>query len=163
MMVNAELYVKDLPGHLVGSLEPIALVDGNIVGVVHDREQIVNQRIKVDVTFVIKGNHELDTLKSIWKSKDVLISQIGSIYETYSMEYMLIGEFTAASIEDLLKEASKEIQLESSDVSYSSKNAHSAKTAMITVEVRSEGDLEKLDKFWKDACKKSDITYIRGL
>ena len=31
MIVNAELYVKDLPGQLVGSLEPIPLVDGNIM------------------------------------------------------------------------------------------------------------------------------------
>ena len=50
MMVNAELYVRDLPGQLVGSLEPISMVDGNIVGVVHDREQKVNNRILVSVT-----------------------------------------------------------------------------------------------------------------
>ena len=55
MMVNAELYVRDLPGQLVGSLEPISLVDGNIVGVVHNREQMVNQRICVNVTFQING------------------------------------------------------------------------------------------------------------
>lgn len=37
MKVNAELYVRDLPGQLVGSLEPISMVSGNIMGVVHDR------------------------------------------------------------------------------------------------------------------------------
>ena len=38
MIVNAELYVRDMPGQLVGSLDPISLVDGNILGVVHNRD-----------------------------------------------------------------------------------------------------------------------------
>lgn len=82
MMVNAELYVRDLPGQLVGSLEPISMVDGNIVGVVHDREQIVNQRILVSVTFEVSTSGQLDQLKAIWKSMDIIISKMGSVYET---------------------------------------------------------------------------------
>ncbi|MDR2846696.1 MAG: homoserine dehydrogenase [Candidatus Methanoplasma sp.] len=163
MMVNAELYVKDLPGQLVGSLTPISLVNGNIVGVVHDREQIVNNRICVNVTFEIGGNSELDQLKAIWKSKDVLIARMGSIYETHSMEYMLIGRFSAAYVEGLIDKASGVISFESVDVNYSSKNATSTRTAMISAEVRSLDDLDKLDKFLSDASKGIGIVYIRGL
>jgi ACT domain-containing protein len=162
-MVNAELYVKDLPGQLVGSLTPISLVNGNIVGVVHDREQIVNNRICVNVTFEIGGNSELDQLKAIWKSKDVLIARMGSIYETHSMEYMLIGRFSAAYVEGLIDKASGVISFESVDVNYSSKNATSTRTAMISAEVRSLDDLDKLDKFLSDASKGIGIVYIRGL
>ncbi|AIZ56692.1 hypothetical protein Mpt1_c08130 [Candidatus Methanoplasma termitum] len=164
MMVNAQLYVKDLPGRLVESLEPISLVNGNIVGVVHDREQIVNQRICIDVTFEIRDTSELDRLKAIWKSKDVQIAKIGSVYKTHTMEYMLVGKFKASFIESLLDEAAKTITLESVDVNYSSKDASSAtRTAMITAELISEGDLKKFDAFFADACKKSNIVYIRGL
>ncbi|MDR1691076.1 MAG: homoserine dehydrogenase [Candidatus Methanoplasma sp.] len=163
MMVNAQLYVKDLPGHLVESLEPISLVNGNIVGVVHDREQIVNQRISIDVTFEIKGTSELEQLKAIWKSKDVLIAKMGSVYKTYTMEYMLVGKFTASFVESLIDEASVIVSFESIDVNYSSRNASSTRTAMISAEVMSENDLKKLDLFLMDACKKSGIVYIRGL
>ncbi|MDR3074427.1 MAG: homoserine dehydrogenase [Candidatus Methanoplasma sp.] len=163
MMINAQLYVKDLPGRLVESLEPISLVNGNIVGVVHDREQIVNQRICIDVTFEIKGNQELDQLKEIWKSKDVLIAKIGSVYKTYTMEYMLVGSFTASFVETLIDEASKIISLESVDVTYSSGNAKSTRTAMISAELMSEKDLKRFDEFLADACRKSKIVYIRGL
>ena len=86
MMVNAELYVRDLPGQLVGSLEPISMVDGNIVGVVHDREQIVNQRILVSVTFEVSTSGQLDQLKAIWKSMDIIISKMGSVYETITTD-----------------------------------------------------------------------------
>ncbi len=163
MMVNADLYVKDLPGHLVGSLEPISMVDGNIVGVVHDREQKVNQRICVNVTFKIDSNVELDKLKEIWKTRDVMIARIGSVYETYTMNYMLVGSFTASYIERLLDEASNVVAYESVDVSYSSTNEDSTKTAMLTVEVKSKDELDKLDSFLNSACKEAGIIYIRGL
>lgn len=163
MMVNAELYVKDLPGQLVSSLEPISLVDGNIVGVVHDREQIINQRIRINVTFEIKGAIELDKLKDIWKKRDVLIARMGSVFETHTIEYMLVGEFTASYIENLIDEASNMISFESVDVSYSSKNAQSKRTAMITAEVLTEEDLDKSDRFFAAACREGAIVFIRGL
>jgi len=163
MMVNAQLYVKDLPGRLVESLEPISLFNGNIVGVVHDREQIVNQRICIDVTFEIKNTSELEKLKEIWKSKDVQIAKIGSVYKTFTMEYMLIGKFKASHVESIIDDASTKISFESVDVNYSSKNASSTRTAMISAELMSENDLKKFDSFLADACRKANIVYVRGL
>lgn len=164
MLLNAELYVGDLPGQLVGSLEPISMVDGNIIGVVHDREKIINQRILVSVTFEVADSKKLDELKNIWKSRDIIISKMGSVYETVTREFMMVGKFNATYIENLLDEASGIVKLESTDVGYSSKNQYSDKrTAMITAEVRCKEDLDKLDAFFSDACEKDNMLYIRGL
>jgi ACT domain-containing protein len=163
MMVNAQLYVKDLPGRLVESLEPISLVNGNIVSVIHDREQIVNQRICIDVTFEIKGGSELDQLKDIWKKKDVVIAKIGSVYKTFTMEYLLIGQFRASFVESLIDDASSKISLESADVNFSSKNATSTRTVMISVELKTERDLKDFDAFLAEACRKNNIVYVRRL
>lgn len=163
MLVNAELYVKDLPGQLVGSLEPISMVNGNIVGVVHNRDLIVNQRICVNVTFEIENNDDLEKLKKTWKAKDILIASIGSVYKTSTMEYLLLGSFKASEVEGLIDEASNIVSFESVDVNYSTANATKTRTAMITVEVLSEEDLEKLDKFLDSACRGKGMVYIRGL
>ncbi len=164
MMVNAELYVKDLPGQLVGSLEPISMVDGNIVGVVHDREQIINQRIRVNVTFEVAGNAQLDKLKAIWKSRDIVISKMGSVYETVTMEYLILGHFTAGYVDNLIDEASNVVNFESVDVSYSSRNGNDKRrTALITAEVRSQNDQDRLDQFFSAACREGGLIYIRGL
>jgi len=164
MMVNAELYVKDLPGQLVGSLEPISMVDGNIVGVVHDREQIINQRIRVSVTFEVASNAQLDKLKAIWKAKDIVISKMGSVYETCTMEYMILGKFNAGYVDNLIDEASNVVSFESVDVSYSSRNGNdSRRTALITAEVRSTEDEDKLDRFFSAACREGGLIYVRGL
>ena len=61
MIVNAELFVNDLPGQLIGSIEPISMVDGNILGVVHNRDRIVDHRICVNVTFEV-GDRQLERL-----------------------------------------------------------------------------------------------------
>lgn len=164
ILLNAELYVKDLPGQLVGSLEPISMVDANIISVVHDREKLVNNRITVSVTFEIGNTKKLDELKSIWRSMDIIISKMGSVYETVTREFMLVGRFNATYIENLIDEASTIVQLVSADIGYTSKNGSSDKhTAMITAEVRSEKDIEALDGFFMDACKKDDMLYIRGI
>ena len=164
MIVNAELYVKDLPGQLVGTLEPVSLVDGNIMGVVHNREQIVNHRICINVTFEVECEEQLEALQNIWKSKDVIISRIGSVCKTFPMEYMLIGDFDALYIEELMREASKDMSLTNMDIRYSSKTSSSSKrTAMIAVKTGNEEDLSRLERFLRDECKKAGITYVRGV
>ncbi len=164
MIVNAELFVKDLPGQLVGSIEPISLIDGNIMGVMHDRERIVNHRICVNITFEVEGQNQLEALKKIWKSKDIIISKLGSVYQTYTMDYLLIGDIDAMYIEELMNKANSLVTMDAVDVRYSSKtNSSSKRTGLISVKTRSEEDLEKLDKFLDDECRKTNTIYVRGV
>ena len=76
MKINADIYVKDVPGTLVSSLEPISTLGGNIVGVVHNREQIVSGRISVNVIFNMEQS-SLDALKKEWKARDIIIADFG--------------------------------------------------------------------------------------
>jgi len=163
MMVNADIFVKDIPGQLVGSLEPLSLVDGNIVGVVHNRDSVVNGRIAVNITFEIGSSENLERLKSIWKSKDVVISRISSVIETFPMEYMLIGEIGPSQIERLMTDAGKTVSLESMDISFSSKTSEKRRTAMISAKVRSEDDVKKLNAFMMSACRKAKVVCVRSL
>ncbi len=164
MIVNAELYVKDLPGQLVGSLEPISVVDGNILGVVHNRERIVNHRICINITFDVESKVQLDRLKEIWKSKDIIISKIGSVNETYTMDYMLIGSIDARYIEGLINRASTIADLDAVDVRYSSKAGdYSKRTGLLSVKTKTRADLEKLDEFLDQECRKTGNTYVRGV
>jgi ACT domain-containing protein len=164
MIVNAELYVRDMPGQLVGSLDPISLVDGNILGVVHNRDKIVNHRICINVTFEVEDRDQLCRLKDIWQSKDIVISSLNSVHQTYTMDYLLIGKFDSTYIEQLIGEASKTIQMDASDVRYTSKNdRNSTRTAMISVKAHSTEDIDKLDSFLSNRCGDAGITYVRGL
>lgn len=163
MMVNADIFVKDVPGQLVGSLEPISLVDGNIVGVVHNRDNIVNGRIAVNITFEIGTIDDLEKLKRIWKGRDIVISQISSVIETFQMDYVLIGDISPSQIERLIQNAGRTVGLESAEVRFSSKTSGNKRTAMISANVRNEDDIRKLDKFMISACKKANVVCVRGV
>lgn len=164
MIVNAELFVKDLPGQLVGSLEPISIVDGNILGVLHNREIIVNNRICLNVTFEVEDKDKLCELRDLWQARDIIISRMGSGNRTYSMEYMLIGEFDAQGIEEIINKARDSIVLDTVDIRYSSKSGPgSRRTAMISVKTHDSKSLDKMDDFLKEKCSELNITYVRGV
>lgn len=163
MMINTDLYVRDVPGQLVSSLEPISAADGNIVGVVHNREQLVSGRISVNVTFDVDPAR-LEALKREWGERDVIVAKMGSVTETYPMDYMLIGDLSASYIEGLFDEASQRIGLRSVDVEYSSRNGDGGKrTAMVSVKVGREEELAELDAFLSAACREAGLVYVRGL
>ena len=163
MIVNADVFVRDVPGQLVGSLEPISLVDGNIVGVVHNRDTILNGRIGVNITFEIGSADDLERLKSIWKSRDVTISRMSSVVETIPSDYVLIGDIRPSDIEKLIAKAGKAAEVGSVGVRYSSKAGDEKMTAMISANVRSEDDLEKLNSFMTSSCKKMGVVCIRSV
>lgn len=162
MKVNAEIYVKDIPGQLVKSLEPISTVGGNIMGVVHNRDTVIDGRIGVNITFDVEQKG-LDKIKEIWKSNDVIVAKLGSVVETLTMEYMLIGHMSAADIEKMLAEAAKNVSFHSLDVRSASRNGSGDRTAMISAKVHSAEDIKKLDQFLVAACREGALTYVRGL
>jgi ACT domain-containing protein len=139
------------------------MVNGNIVGVVHNRDRIINQRICVNVTFEVGSNEDLEELKNVWKARDVLIDTIGSVYRTASMEYLLLGNFNASYVEELIDKASETVPFESVDVSYSTANHTKTRTAMINAEVLNEDDLDTLGGIFEESCRERGIVYIRGL
>ena len=163
MIVNAELFVNDLPGQLMGSLEPVSLVNGNILGVVHNRDKIIDNRICVNITFEV-DDKQLERLKDLWKAKDIVISSLGSVHETFTMHYILIGDVNAQYIEGLLKKVNEATTLDEISVSYSSKSIKTAShTSLITVKARYEDNLDKIDSILRKECKRANITYVRGV
>jgi len=163
MIVNAELFVNDLPGQLIGSIEPISMVEGNILGIVHNRDKIIDHRICVNVTFEV-DDKQLDRLKDLWKAKDIIISSLGSVHETFTMHYILIGDVNAQYIEGLLKMVNEATTLDEVNVSYSSKSIRTAShTSLITVKARYEDNLDKIDAILRRECKNANVTYVRGV
>ena len=162
MKISADIYVKDVPGTLVSSLEPISTLGGNIVGVVHNREQIVSGRISVNVIFNMEQS-SLDALKKEWKARDIIIANFGEDYEIVSMDYMLIGDLSAAYIEGLIEKASKVVELESVNLGYMSNIMTGSRTAMISANLKSKDDINKLSDFIADEAKKANLTFVMGV
>lgn len=95
---------------------------------------------------------------------DIIISKMGSVYETITTEYMVLGKFNAAYVDDLIDQASKIVNFESVDVGYSSnKSASGNRTALISAELRCVEERDKLDDFFVHSCDRDRLMLIRGL
>ncbi|MBO7205479.1 MAG: hypothetical protein J6V08_03570, partial [Candidatus Methanomethylophilaceae archaeon] len=94
MLVNADIYVKDVPGQLVAALDPMSVLNANIIGVVHSREQVISGRIAVNLTFDIDPER-IEKLKEIWKEKDVIVVRIDSAVDLRNIVFMIIGDINA--------------------------------------------------------------------
>lgn len=116
MKVNAELYVRDLPGQLVAAIEPISMVSGNIMGVVHDRNKKVGDRILMDVAFEVGTPAQLDELKGLWKSIDVQIGSVGDAEKTFVTDYIIVGDLNGTRMDNMLADADRAVRLLSVDI-----------------------------------------------
>ena len=84
--------------------------------------------------------------------------------QTYTVDYHLDGDIDAMYIEELMNKANSLVTMDAVDVRYSSKtNSSSKRTGLISVKTRSEEDLEKLDRFLDDECRKTNTIYVRGV
>lgn len=161
--VNADLYVKDVPGQLVAALEPISVMEGNIVGVVHHRDQIMNDRIGINVTFDLADSERLDRLLSVWKERDVHISRIGSVVETFPLDYLLIGDISPSWLETMLDRIRDSLGIESLDIHYSAVTNTGNRTALIKAKLTNKENLRKAEQLINEIVKERDILAVRGL
>ncbi len=163
MRVNADLYVKDVPGQLVAALEPVSVMEGNIVGVVHHRDQVMNDRIGVNITFELLDPERLDKLLGIWKDRDVRVSRIASVVETYPLDYLLIGEISPSRLEEILDEVKDMLGMEALDIRYSSVMESGSRTALINAKLTNRENLRKAEDMIASMVQEKGIVAVRGL
>jgi len=161
MLVTANIYVRDIPGQLVAALEPMSTVNANIIGVVHSRDQTISGRISVDLTFDIDPDL-IETLKNIWVSKDVIVAKIGTVIDLHNTVFMVIGDVTASSMDEIMASAKKKSAIEAYDIRISSSSS-GRNSALVTASVKSEEDLVTLEDTIGKECRSRGFTLIRGV
>lgn len=162
MKINADVYVKDMPGTLVSALEPISMFEGNIVGVFHNREQVVSGRILVNITFNIEPKN-LEKLRKEWNSRDVVVVKLGEDVEIISREYMFIGDIHGTIADGIVAAFQKYVKLDSIEIGYSSKISKKSHAAIISAKMQSDEGIADLEKYLTEECSKRDIVFIRGV
>lgn len=161
MLVNADIYVKDVPGQLIEALEPLSTVDANIIGIVHSREQTISGRIAVNLTFDIEQNM-IKRLKEMWKKKDVIVARIGSAIDICNLEFVIVGNMNASIVDDVISSCEERIEILSKNMKISFNNS-GRNSCMVTLGVKDEESLASLDKYVSEECRRRDLLYVRGV
>ena len=163
MKVNVDLRLKDIPGQLVGALEPISANDGNIRGVVHHHDQKVGGRIAVNVTFEVRTEQALERIMEVWKKCEVDIAKIDAFLETYPLQYLIVGNITSKELESITKGLESMENIASIEIRYSGSANSSSRAALITGKASKKDAIAALDEFFKGRAEKNNYVLIRGL
>jgi len=163
LKVNVELRLKDVPGQLILALEPISTNGGNIVGVVHHRDVVVGGHITVNVTFEIRSDKTLERILDTWKEREIDVARFGSLYETFPIECLLVGEISPQELNSIVDKIESMEDLESVELRYSVSAASDGKAALVIGKVRRREAVEKVEQFLERRGKRAGFLLIRGL
>lgn len=161
--VNVDLRLKDIPGQLVAALEPISKYDGNIRGVVHHHDDRIGGRITVNVIFEVRSEQSLDKILSTWKEGEVDIAKIDAFFETYPIQYLLVGSISSKELESITKGLDAMENVASIEIRYTGTANSSSRAALVTGKASKKETLSTLESFFKQRADKHNYMLIRGL
>ena len=161
MRVNVDIQLKDIPGQLIGALEPISKNDGNIRSVVHRHDKVSGGKISINLTFEVGNQKVLDNILGEWKEKDVDVLKIDHLFETFRLDYVIVGELPPTEVRKIIEGIQAIGDVESIDIRYSVSGAKD-KAALISGKVRNKDVIKKANKLINERAKRAGYIVIRG-
>lgn len=101
MKVGLDLVLKDVPGQLVKALEPVSQYGGNIISIVHMREEIKGGRVPVHVVVQVEPAN-LEKIIGELERRDIWVSNVGEIKKKQKLTVMLIGHVVDTDLRDTI-------------------------------------------------------------
>lgn len=163
MRVNVDLGLEDVPGTLIRALEPISSLEGNIIGVVHHHDKVVGGRIIVNVIFEVSSQSRLEDLKGIWESRNVDIVTLGPFYETFPMEFLLVGNIPPGEVREITNGMELMKDLDSMDIRLTGSLASDGRTALVFGKMRTLHGIDRMEELLRKRGEDSGFIVIRGL
>ncbi len=109
-MINLEVKLPDTPGSLVELIKPISNNGGNIFGILHHHDRIVNNLIPVSVSFELSDELKDLSLKNIKKDlsdKNIQIVKVIIGKDERNLTVILTGHVFDTDITDTIKRLAK--------------------------------------------------------
>jgi ACT domain-containing protein len=161
MQVNVDVKLKDVPGQLIGALEPISKNDGNIRSVVHRHDKVSGSKIAINLTFEVANQKALDNILGAWKQREVDVLRIDHLFETFRLDYVIVGELPPTEVRRIIEGIQAIGDVESIDIRYSVSGSKD-RAALISGKVRNKEVIKKANKFINDRAKRAGYMVIRG-
>ena len=105
-MIYLEVKLPDIPGSLIDMIKPISQNGGNIYGILHNHDKILNNMIPVTVWFDLNEEHINLSIKKIQKDlieKNIEIIKISIGSKNQMMTVILSGHVFDTDITDTIK------------------------------------------------------------
>jgi len=162
MIVNMQLELKDVPGSLLRVLEPISSHGGNILSVVHSREE--RKRVRVHLVFKISDLSSLELIKNSLNRGRIHVTRIDiegrKYYSKKVFDFVLVGHIIDTDLKDTIDRINESGLV--SDIDVVMPDPHEKSSVLLHVEV-DESRFSGLLKRIKEICIEKKFLLVRSL
>ncbi|MFQ5800292.1 MAG: ACT domain-containing protein [Candidatus Hydrothermarchaeales archaeon] len=135
MRIELDVELKDRPGQLVRALEPISRLGGNIISVVHIREELTKRgRVPVHFTIDVENGGILERILEELGERDIWISKVGEVKKKERIKVILIGHVVDTDIRDTIDRLNEIPGIMVADMALSMPNPQEETSALMDIE-----------------------------
>lgn len=164
MKISFDLVLKDVPGQLVKALEPISQFGGNIISIVHLREEATKgDRIPVHVTLEIEDSGRLDKIVNELEKRDIWVSKIGEVKKKEKITVMLIGHIVDTDVRDTIDRINEIPGVMVADVSLAMPDPAKESSARMDIEVSGSKKAKIAMERLEEIAKEKNLLVIKSL
>ena len=163
MQVSMKLEMKDAPGQLVAALQPISEVGGNIIAVIHQRdEKAEGDVLGVQIVLEIQ-DARLNELITRIKSKGVNVVRIGKQRLLYTQTVIMIGHIMHTDIGDTVDRIDCTGFAEVTELNMVMPAINQPSSARIVIRSVGRQDMEQTMEILRTVAREKDLLIIEPL
>lgn len=162
MKISLDVVLKDIPGQLVRALEPISAHGGNIISIVHLREELTGGRVPVHVTFEVNPK-KLDGILRELEERDIWVSKVGEVRKKEKIKVLLIGHIVDTDARDTIDRINEIKGAMVADLALAMPHPEKESSARMDIEVSGDDVAEKVFERLEEIAKEKGLLVIKSI
>lgn len=158
-----KLELKDTPGQLLGALKPISDIGGNIITIIHQRDQTTSENtLKVDIVLEL-AEKKLDALIEALRERGCGVVRIGKQRLLQKQSLIMIGHLMHTDLTDTVDRIDQTGFAEVSELHMVMPAIDEPSTAKITLRAVSAEDMLHAVRILREVASQKDILILEPL
>ncbi len=164
MRISLDVELEDTPGQLLRALEPISKHGGNIISIVHIRdEKRPSRRLCVHLVMDVHDRETLEVILEELKSRGIGIARVGEDVRKERLTLLLIGHVVDTDLRDTIDRLNAIEGVLVSDLSLAMTHPEAESSAIVSIEVSQGTDTEKLMAAIEEIAREKKLEIVRSL
>ncbi|NYT16192.1 MAG: hypothetical protein GKC02_09595, partial [Methanomassiliicoccales archaeon] len=101
--------------------------------------------------------------KEIWEKKGIDIVSLGPLFETYPMEFLLIGNIPPSELSSIAHGLESLEDMDSMDIRLAGSSTKDERAALVFGKMRTRKGLKKMESILRERGNRAGFIVIRGL
>lgn len=163
MRIELDVELKDVPGQLVRALEPISALGGNIISVVHMREERTGGRVPVRITFESDNSGRLEKILSELELADVWVSKVGESKKKQKITVVLIGHVVDTDLRDTIDRLNAISGVMVADMKLSMPHPEKESSALLDIEISDSKRVKSVMQRLEEIAGQKKLLVVKSL